>query len=165
MNIKCKKNNIYFDQFKLKCCIGKAGIKKKKIEGDKATPAGIFKLGDLYYRKDRIHNIATNLKKRVIKKNMGWCNDPKSKKYNKLILINKKIKINYEKMFRKDYKYDLLIPIYYNYFKPKKYSGSAIFLHLTKNFKPTIGCVALLKKDFFILLKLISKNSKIILKN
>ena len=91
---------------------------------------------------------------------MGWCDDVKDKKnYNKLLKINKNIK--YEKLFRKDYKYDFMIPINYNTKKPKIGKGSAIFIHLTRNFKPTLGCVALEKKDLLILLKLINKNTKI----
>ena len=43
---------------------------------------------------------------------MGWCNDVTNKKYNRLIKINKNIK--YEKMFRKDYKYDYIVPINFN---------------------------------------------------
>ena len=47
---------------------------------------------------------------------MGWCDDPLDvKNYNKLIKPNKKIKC--EKLYRKDNKYDLLIPIKYNFFK------------------------------------------------
>ena len=157
------KDTLLIDEFKFKCCIGKNGMKKNKIEGDLSTPKGNFGLEDLYYRKDKLSKPITRLQIKEIKRNFGWCTDNKSNLYNKRIINKKELK--HEKLFRKDYKYDLLIPIYYNYFKPKKYSGSAIFLHLTKNFKPTIGCVALLKKDFFILLKLISKNSKIILKN
>ena len=90
---------------------------------------------------------------------MGWCDDSTHKKYNKLIKIKKNIK--HEKMFRKDKKYDLLIPINYNTRSPKKNKGSAIFIHLTKNYKKTLGCIALKKKDFLILIKLINKNSKI----
>ena len=91
---------------------------------------------------------------------MGWCDDIKSKKnYNKLIKVNKKIK--HEKLFRKDYKYDFMIPINYNSKRTKLGKGSAIFLHLTKNFSSTLGCVAIKKKDFLILLKLINKNTKI----
>ena len=80
-------------------------------------------------------------------------------KYNKLSKISKNI--GHEKMFRKDKKYDLLIPIEYNTQKPIKNKGSAIFLHLTKNFKPTAGCIALKKKDFLILIKIINKKTKI----
>ena len=91
---------------------------------------------------------------------MGWCNDVSNKnKYNKLIKINNKIR--HEKLFRKDYKYDLLIPIKYNYNKPILGKGSCIFIHLTKNYKPTEGCIALKKKDFLIMLKLINKKTKI----
>ena len=165
MIIRYKKNNLYVGQFKLKCCVGEAGIKKKKVEGDKSTPSGIFRLGNLYLRKDRIKINKTKLKQINIKKNMGWCDDPKSKKYNKLVKINKKINYSYEKMFRKDYKYDLLIPILYNYFHTKKNYGSAIFIHLTKNYSPTVGCIGLIDKDFKILLKLIKRNSKIKIQN
>ena len=69
--------------------------------------------------------------------------------------------IHHEKLYRRDYKYDLLIPIKYNFNKPKKGIGSCIFIHLTKNYKPTRGCIALKKKDFFIMLKLIDKKTKI----
>ncbi len=92
---------------------------------------------------------------------MGWCDDPNSKLYNKLIKINKKLNIGYEKLFRQDHKYDLLIVIKYNFKKIIKNKGSAIFLHLTKNYSPTQGCVSLKKKDFLILCKIIKKNSKI----
>ena len=91
---------------------------------------------------------------------MGWCDDVLfPKKYNKLIKINNKIK--YEKLKRKDSKYDLLIPIKYNFRKPIPGLGSCIFIHLTKDYKPTAGCVALKEKDFLIMLKLLKKNSKI----
>jgi len=165
MIIKYKKNALYIDQFKLKCCIGKAGIKKNKAEGDKSTPKGTFKLGDLYLRKDRVGKIDTKINKIFIKKNMGWCDDPNSNFYNKLFRIKKNIKFSYEKIFRKDSKYDLLIPILYNYFKTKKRKGSAIFIHLTKDYSPTNGCLALMNKDFKILLKLIKKNTKIKIEN
>ena len=36
-----------------------------------------------------------------------------------------------------------------------------VFIHLTDNYKPTAGCIALKKKDFEILLKLIDKKTKI----
>ena len=161
MIIRYKKNNLYVGQFKLKCCVGKAGIKKKKIEGDKSTPSGIFRLGNLYLRKDRIKINKTKLKQINIKKNMGWCDDPNSKDYNRLIYVKKKHNYSFEKLFRKDRKYDLIIPIKYNFNKPLKDKGSAIFFHLTEDFKPTNGCIALEKKDFFILLKFIDKYSKI----
>ncbi len=156
------KETLRFDDFFFKCCIGKNSLTKNKVEGDKKTPKGIFSLGDLYFRKDRNSKPETKLKCIPIKKEMGWCDDPRNKKhYNKLIKVNKKIK--HEKLYRKDNKYDFLIPINYNTKKIKIGKGSAIFLHLTKNFKPTAGCIALEKKDFLILLKLINKKTKIVI--
>ena len=153
------KETLIYDDFRFKCCVGKKGLTKNKIEGDKKTPRGIYKLGPLYYRKDRNNKIETKLKKKPILKKYGWCDDINDKKYNQLIKIDKKI--HHEKLYRKDYKYDLLIPIEYNTKKIKKGKGSAIFIHLTKNYKKTLGCVALSKKDMLILLKLINRNTKI----
>jgi len=115
----------------------------------------------LYWREDRVSLPETKLSNKKIKKNMGWCNDPNSKFYNKEINTSKKVK--YEKLYRKDHKYDYFILIKYNFNKTIKNKGSAIFLHLTKNYKPTAGCIAISKKDFFILLKLINQNSKILI--
>ena len=55
MNIKIKKHILHYKGYKLKCCVGKSGIINSKKEGDLATPKGIFELGVLYYRKDRIN--------------------------------------------------------------------------------------------------------------
>ena len=161
MNIIIKKRFLLYKGYKFKCSIGKSGTKKNKKEGDNATPQGIFSLGKFYYRPDRIKKVSTNLSYKKIKKNMGWCNDPRNIKYNKEVNRNK-IK-NSEKLFRKDHKYDYLIVIEYNYKKIKKNKGSAIFLHLTKDYKKTEGCVVVSKKDFLILSKLINKNTKIFL--
>ena len=90
---------------------------------------------------------------------MGWCDDPKSKHYNKEIKINKNM--SHEKLFKKESIYDYFIVINYNTTKIVPYKGSAIFIHLTKNYKATAGCIALIKKDFLILLKLIDRKTKI----
>ena len=154
------KHTLQIDEFKFRCSIGKNGSTNNKIEGDKKTPKGVFEIEKLYFRDDRIKKPLTLLKCIKIKKNMGWCNDERfPKKYNKLIKIEKKIR--HEKLKRKDYKYDLFIPIKYNFKKPITGLGSCIFIHLTKDYKPTAGCVALNQIDFLIMLKLIRKNSKI----
>ena len=154
------KHTLKINEFYFNCCIGKRGLTKKKTEGDQKTPIGSFNIGSLYFRKDKIDNLDTKLKCIPIKKMMGWCDDIKnSKYYNKL--INIKNNIRHEKLYRKDNKYNLLIPIKYNSKKRILGKGSCIFLHLTKNYKPTSGCIALKKKDFLILLKIINKNTKI----
>ena len=159
MIITVVNNTLILDDFKFKCCVGKSGVTKHKTEGDKKTPKGVFKLDNLYFRKDKNLKLDTKLNKVPITKNMGWCDDVNSKKYNKLVKINNKIR--HEKIFRKDSIYDLFIPIKYNMIQTKKGKGSAIFLHLTKNYKKTLGCVALKKKDMLILIRLINKKTKI----
>ena len=159
MHIYINNKFISYNNYKAKCAVGKRGIGYKRREGDLITPVGSYKIKYLLYRKDRVKKIQTKVKKFEIKKNMGWCDDPKSKKYNKLIKIEKQFK--YEKLKRKDYKYNLLIPIKYNFEKPITGLGSCIFIHLTKDYKPTVGCIALNEKDFLIMLKIIKKNSKI----
>jgi len=153
------KDKLIVNDFVFKCCIGKKGLNKHKIEGDNCTPKGTFKIGDLYYRSDRIKKPITNLKCIKIKKKMGWCNNSLSQYYNKPVIIKKNLKA--EKLYRKDYKYNYFIDIKYNSKKIKPFKGSAIFIHLTNNYKPTAGCIALKEKDFLILLKLVNKNCKI----
>ena len=163
MNIIIKKQLLIYKGYKLKCSIGKSGLTYKKREGDLATPRGIFKLGSLYYRKDRIKNLRSKIKKKIIKKKMGWCNDSKSKKYNQEIFFP--FKYGAEKLYRKDKIYDIFINIKYNQSPTKKYKGSAIFLHLSNSkYRPTEGCVALQKKDFLKILPLINQKTKISIK-
>ena len=152
------KNTLIIDDFKFRCCVGKEGIKSNKKEGDYSTPKGLFSLKKLYFRKDRIDIPNCKIHKKIIKKGMAWCDDPEHKKYNEEIKThNKKLK---ENLYRKDHKYDYVISISHNERKiPGR--GSAIFIHLTNNYTPTTGCIALKKKDFQILLKLIDKKTKI----
>ena len=152
------KNTLKIDDFRLRCCVGKRGLKYNKKEGDYSTPKGLFYLRKLYFRKDRVGTPKCKIQKRIIKKNMAWCDDPSNKKYNEEVkTINKSLK---ENLYRKDHKYDYIISISHNERKiPGK--GSAVFIHVTDNYKPTAGCVALKKKDFEILLKLIDKKTRI----
>ena len=162
MNIKIKKHSLFYKSYKLKCSIGKSGISAKKKEGDSATPKGKFKIVMLYYRNDRIKNLKCKIKKKIIKKNMGWCDDSRSKKYN--CEIKFPFKYGAEKLYRRDSRYDLFIEIKYNKKPVIKYKGSAIFLHIAnKNFKATKGCVAILKKDFIKMIPYMTKNTKILI--
>ena len=152
------KNTLIIDDFKLKCCVGKNGLNSNKKEGDYFTPKGIFNLKKLYFRKERVGIPKCKINKKIIKKNMAWCDDSNHRSYNEEIKTNnEKLK---ENLYRKDHKYDYVISISHNEQKtPNK--GSAVFIHLTNNYKPTAGCIALKKKDFEILLKLINKKTRI----
>ena len=159
MRIIVNNNTLSYDDFIFKCSIGKNGVSSNKVEGDKKTPKGLYSLGCLYFRKDRVSKPITLLQSIPIRKNMGWCDDVKSKFYNKIVDTKKKLR--HEKLFINKNDYDLLIPISYNTTKIKKGKGSAIFLHLTKNYKKTLGCIAIKKKDMIVLLKIITKRTKI----
>ena len=160
MNIKIKEHLLLYRGYKLKCSIGKSGIVSSKKEGDLATPRGTCKLGALYYRKDRNKSLKCKIQKISLNKNMGWCNDSRSRKYNEK--INFPFKYNAEKLYRKDNIYDLFINIKYNINPAIKKKGSAIFLHIANyKYKPTKGCVAISKKDFLKILPLITKETKI----
>ena len=159
MHILINKNYLTYNKLKAKCAIGKKGIGYKKKEGDLITPIGQFKIKYVLYRKDKV-KISTKLKKKVIKKNMGWCDDPKSSQYNKLVRLPFAYK--HEKLFRKENIYDIILILNYNMNPVKKNKGSAIFIHVTKNnFKKTEGCVAIKKPNLIKLIKEIRQNTKV----
>ena len=156
MHIYINYKFISYNNYKAKCAVGKRGISIKKKEGDFITPKGTFKIREIFYRKDRVQNLITRLKKTVIRKNMGWCDDPKSKKYNKLIYFP--FKHSAEKLYRRENIYDIILVLNFNMNPVKKNKGSAIFIHVAKkNFQPTQGCVALDKSELIKMVKSIKK--------
>jgi L,D-peptidoglycan transpeptidase YkuD (ErfK/YbiS/YcfS/YnhG family) len=160
MIIVKKSGYLKYKNLKFRCLLGKGGVKKKKIEGDNITPKGIFKITKVYYRADRIKKLKTSVKIIKIRKNIGWCDDSKSKHYNKQI----KLPSNYthEKLYRNDNLYDLIAVLNYNSNPVKKNKGSAIFIHIARSFyKKTKGCIALKKKNLIQLISQIKKNTKI----
>ena len=158
MIIVKKSKYLKYKNFKFRCSLGKAGIKKKEKEGDNITPRGIFKIICIYYRSDRIKKITTAFKKIKIEKTMGWCDDPRSSFYNKEIKLPNKF--NYEKFYRKDNLYDIIAILNYNTKPIIKNKGSAIFIHIANNnYKPTAGCVGIKKSNLIKLLSIIKKNN------
>jgi L,D-peptidoglycan transpeptidase YkuD (ErfK/YbiS/YcfS/YnhG family) len=160
MIIVKKPGYLIFKNFKFRCSLGKNGISNKKKEGDGRTPRGTFKLTKLFYREDKIKNIRGKIKRVKIKKNMGWCDDPKSRFYNKLVKLP--CKFSYEKLYRKDNIYNIVVVLDYNLNPIIKNKGSAIFIHVAKkNYKTTQGCLGLKQNDLIKLISIIKKNQKI----
>jgi L,D-peptidoglycan transpeptidase YkuD (ErfK/YbiS/YcfS/YnhG family) len=160
MIIVKKSGYLKYKNLKFRCALGKGGVKKKTMEGDNITPKGIFKIIKIYYRPDKIKKIKTLIKKIKIKKNMGWCDDPSSRLYNKL--INLPTKYTHEKLYRNDSLYDLIVVLSYNTNPIIKNKGSAIFMHIGKNsYKKTKGCIALKKEHLIEIISKIKKNTKI----
>ena len=164
MHIKINKNYLSYDKYKVKCALGKRGIGTKKKEGDKITPIGRYNIKFLLYRKDRIKKIKTKLKKIIIKKNMGWCDDSSSKNYNKLIRLP--VKYNHEKLYKNDNSYDIILVLNFNMHPIKKNKGSAIFIHCSfSDNRKTSGCIALKKKDLVFLLGNLNRKTYIKVQN
>ena len=158
---------------KFKCQVGAGGIKihTMKREGDKATPIGKWKFKSIYYRSDKVMKpIMRNKKFKInkITKYCGWCDDPKSYNYNKFINTKKLCSenINFEKLWREDQAYDIVIEISYNTEPIVKGKGSAIFIHCSfSDYRKTAGCIALKKKDLSILIKTLTKKTTLEIKN
>ena len=158
MHIYLKNKFLYFSNYKIKCAVGKRGLTKKKSEGDLKTPKGKFKFKLLLYRKDRIKKIKSKIGRKIIQKNMGWCDNPSSIHYNKL--VNFSFEKRAERLYLKKNNYDLILVLDYNMKPVIKNRGSAIFLHIaSKKFTPTRGCVAIEKKKFIEILPYINKKT------
>ena len=159
MHILINKNYLTYNKLKVKCAIGKKGIGYKKKEGDFITPIGQFKIKYILYRKDKV-KVTTKLKKKIIKENMGWCDDPQSSRYNKLIKLP--FDYRHEKLFRKENIYDIILVLNYNMNPVKKNKGSAIFIHVAKNnYEKTEGCIAIKKISLKKLIGEITPNTKV----
>ena len=164
MHIFINQKYLTFKNYKAKCAIGKKGIGSKKKEGDLITPRGKYKVKYILYRKDRIKKIQSEMRIIKIEKNMGWCDDPRSRNYNKLIKLPSSYK--HEKLFKKENIYDIILVLNYNMRPIKKNKGSAIFIHVSKkNFRKTEGCVAIQKRDLLKIVKEIKKNTKVMIEN
>ena len=158
--VKKRTRYLKYKNFKFRCALGKNGVGKKMKEGDNITPKGTFKITKIYYRSDKIKKLITPFKKIKIKKNIGWCDDPKSKFYNQQIKLP--TKFSHEKLYRSDNSYDIIAILSYNINPTIKNKGSAIFIHIVKgNYKATAGCVAIKKNNLIKLLQIIKKNTKV----
>ncbi len=157
MHILINKNKLSFNDYRTKCAIGKRGIGVKKKEGDLITPKGQYKIKFILYRKDRVKKIKSKIKKIIIKKNMGWCDDPLSQKYNKLIRLPSKY--SFEKLYKKENIYDIILVLNYNMSPTIKNKGSAIFIHVAKrNYNKTEGCIAIKKSYLLKIIKNLKSN-------
>jgi len=160
MHIFIKNKKLILGDYRIKCAIGKRGIGNKKREGDQITPKGKFKVKSILYRKDRLSHFKSKITKLPIKRDMGWCDDPKSKQYNKLIKLP--FKGSFEKLYRKDNTYDIILVLNYNLNPVRKGKGSAIFIHVAKkDFKSTLGCIAVSKKNLLKIVKKISSSTQV----
>jgi L,D-peptidoglycan transpeptidase YkuD (ErfK/YbiS/YcfS/YnhG family) len=143
-----------------RCVVGAGGVREDKVEGDSATPSGDFPLRRVLFRNDRLVLPRTDLPARPIGKHDGWCDDPISSSYNRLVHVPNEW--SHEKLWREDALYDVVVVVGYNDDPPEGEWGSAIFLHLAReDFAPTKGCVAFARESMMELLPLIGKDTRL----
>jgi L,D-peptidoglycan transpeptidase YkuD (ErfK/YbiS/YcfS/YnhG family) len=143
-----------------RCVVGAGGVREDKVEGDSATPVGEFPLRHLYFRNDRLVLPKVRLPARPIGEHDGWCDDPHSPAYNRLVRIPNNS--SHEKMWREDGLYDLLVVVGYNDDPPEGEWGSAIFLHIARDdMSPTRGCIAFARADLLELVPLLSRETRL----
>jgi L,D-peptidoglycan transpeptidase YkuD (ErfK/YbiS/YcfS/YnhG family) len=136
---------------RVRAALGRSGVTRTKGEGDGATPAGSFRLRNLLYRADRLSPPDTMLARTPVLENSGWSDDPADPAYNHPVTLPHAF--GYERLWREDGVYDLIVPLGYNDDPPTAGLGSAIFLHVARpGYAPTEGCVALALPDLIALL-------------
>ena len=147
---------------RLHCALGRAGISIHKREGDGASPAGSFPMRRLFYRADRVTQLASGLPMRAIARADGWCDDPADPAYNRPVSLPYKARA--ERLWREDGLYDLVVALGYNDDPVVPGKGSAIFLHIARDdYGPTEGCVALSRADLLEVLKVADKGSRVMI--
>ena len=157
-------NNLTWNNQSVRCALGRNGIYLNKMEGDGATPSGVFPLRQVLFRADRLATPETGLPTKALKPNDGWSDDPDDPAYN--TLIKRPYKYRHEELWRKDNVYDIIVELGQNNDPPKPGYGSAVFLHVARpDFKPTEGCVALQLKDLLLLIKECNKKTIIAILN
>jgi L,D-peptidoglycan transpeptidase YkuD (ErfK/YbiS/YcfS/YnhG family) len=135
------------------CALGKGGVVpgNAKREGDGATPAGVWKLRDGFWRSDRLAKPSGPLAFSPIAPDMVWDDDPASPAYNTL---QRRAPADHpERLMRADHVYDIVVPLGFNDRPVVPGRGSAIFLHVARDgYTPTAGCVALACADLLAVL-------------
>ncbi len=137
---------------RVRCALGRGGIRQDKREGDGATPVGRFPLRQVLYRADRLPEPPRcGLPSRPIGPDDGWCDDPADLRYNRPVPLP--CPARHERLWRDDTLYDAVVVLGHNDAPPVPNLGSAIFLHVAKpGYLPTEGCVALTLPDLLALL-------------
>ena len=140
--------------------LGRGGIRALKREGDGGTPLGRFPVRQVLYRADRVARPHTRLPVHAIRAHDGWCDDPNSRNYNRLIRLPSRRCA--EGLQRADHLYDLVLVLGYNDRPRVKRKGSAIFVHLARpGFTPTDGCIALTRHDLTMLLAEVKRGTQV----
>jgi L,D-peptidoglycan transpeptidase YkuD (ErfK/YbiS/YcfS/YnhG family) len=147
-----------------RAALGRAGISRRKREGDLATPRGEFLLREVLYRPDRVAIPRTRLPFRALKPEDGWCDAAEDARYNRRVRLP--YSASAERLWREDHVYDLLVPLGYNDDPVVPGRGSAIFLHVARpNYPGTEGCIALGLEDLLSVIEDADATSRVVVRD
>lgn len=130
-----------------RCTLGRTGViaAAEKREGDGRSPLGVWPIRKVLYRPD-VGAPRTALPLEPIGRDQGWCDDPEDPAYNTRVTLP--FRGSFEKLWRDDEIYDVVVVLGHNDDPPVPYLGSCIFMHLARaDGSPTQGCVALARED------------------
>ncbi len=139
--------------------IGANGARTNKIQGDKATPKGIYDFVITIGIQDKPDCLLPYYQ---IKKGDVWVTDPQSKYYNRFVR-NNTVFVDWNSQIdldKRPIRYAYAFVVDYNITHPQPYIGSAFFVHCS-NGQPTEGSVALPRSVIEYLLTFIDKETKI----
>lgn len=143
---------VVWPEGRVRCAMGRAGVRVDKREGDGATPAGVFPLRRVLYRADRLEPPRTALPVQAIHPGDGWSDDPDDPLYNRPVA--RPHPYSHEALWREDGLYDVIVVIGHNDEPVVPGHGSAVFVHVARpDYAPTAGCVALALPDLLALLR------------
>ena len=149
-----------FGARRLRCAVGRGGVRRDKTEGDGATPAGCWPLRRVLYRPDRLVVPESRLPVSPISPGDGWCDEPSDIRYNRQVSLP--YPARHERLWREDRIYDLIVVLGHNDNPPLPGAGSAIFLHVARDdYGPTEGCVALALPDLLFVLREVDTASRL----
>lgn len=142
------------------CSLGRSGKRARKREGDGATPIGLWRLVEVYYRADRVARPATRLPVRALRRDDGWCDANGDRNYNRW--VRHPYPVSAEHLWRADHLYDLVVVLSHNRVPRVQGGGSAIFMHLPRpGYRPTEGCIAVAARDLRDLLRRADRHARI----
>lgn len=146
---------------RLRCALGRSGISARKREGDGATPLGVFRIEEAYFRSDRLARPRTALRLRPLRTADGWCDAAGDRNYNRHVCHP--YPVSAEHMWRKDGLYDVVVVLGHNRRPRVQGAGSAIFMHVARaGYRPTEGCVALARGDLLKVIGTLSSRSRLV---
>lgn len=150
-----------YGHYRMRCALGRGGIRALKREGDGATPRAAMRLLSVYYNPTRGSRPASALDVRAIRSNDGWCDDPKDRNYNRA--VRHPYAASAEHLWRADAVYDLIVVLDYNIRPRRRGAGSAIFMHVARpGYQPTEGCIALQPADLLKLLRTARRGTRVV---